>query len=122
MATGESSGPVAGLKLALGGLPDLERGITRVFHRTVSPAEFATVMRALSSIRATLGFWVSFPLRLRPDRYGVPIRCIIQPACLLHQSPCLCLVSVYLLVYCLALPDVSCLALPDVSCLALPDV
>eukprot|EP00884_Botryococcus_braunii_P017424 jgi/Botrbrau1/4365/Bobra.105_2s0012.1 len=54
-SAGDSRGPVASLKLALRGLPDLERGITRIFHRTVSPGEFATIMRALSSVRPSLG-------------------------------------------------------------------
>ncbi len=33
-------------------LPDLERGVTRVFHRTAAPAEFVVVLHMLSQVGA----------------------------------------------------------------------
>ena len=51
---GEDGGPLAGLGEALRGLPDLERGITRLLHRTASPSEFLTVLQALSSLAQRL--------------------------------------------------------------------
>lgn len=44
----------------LKGLPDMERGITRIFHRTANPAEFAQVLHALVQVAPQLGLQVSF--------------------------------------------------------------
>ncbi len=43
----------------LKGLPDMERGITRIFHRTANPAEFVQVLQALVNIAPQLGIQVS---------------------------------------------------------------
>lgn len=43
----------------LKGLPDMERGITRIFHRTANPAEFVQVLQALVNIAPQLGVQVS---------------------------------------------------------------
>lgn len=43
----------------LKGLPDMERGITRIFHRTADPAEFVQVLQALVNIAPQLGMQVS---------------------------------------------------------------
>lgn len=43
----------------LKGLPDMERGITRIFHRTANPAEFVQVLQALVNIAPQLGMQVS---------------------------------------------------------------
>ena len=43
----------------LKGLPDMERGITRIFHRTANPAEFVQVLQALVNIAPKLGVQVS---------------------------------------------------------------
>ena len=40
---------------ALGGLGDLERGLTRALHKTASPAELVTTLRALASVGPALG-------------------------------------------------------------------
>ena len=40
-------------------LPDMERGITRIFHRTANPAEFVQVLQALVNIAPQLGMQVS---------------------------------------------------------------
>ena len=45
----------------LKGLPDMERGITRIFHRTANPAEFVQVLQALVNIAPQLGVQVSMP-------------------------------------------------------------
>lgn len=42
----------------LKGLPDMERGITRIFHRTANPAEFVQVLQALVNIAPQLGVQV----------------------------------------------------------------
>ena len=44
----------------LKGLPDMERGMTRIFHRTANPAEFAQVLHALVQVAPQLGLQVSF--------------------------------------------------------------
>ena len=44
----------------LKGLPDMERGITRIFHRTANPAEFVQVLQALVNIAPQLGTQVSW--------------------------------------------------------------
>ncbi len=44
--------PLLSINKTLRGLPDLERGITRILHRTAAPAEFVTILRALASIAA----------------------------------------------------------------------
>ncbi|KAK9810008.1 hypothetical protein WJX72_003290 [[Myrmecia] bisecta] len=46
----DEPGPLLSINKTLAGLPDLERGITRILHRTASPAEFVTMLRALASI------------------------------------------------------------------------
>lgn len=43
----------------LKGLPDMERGITRIFHCTANPAEFVQVLQALVNIAPKLGVQVS---------------------------------------------------------------
>ena len=43
----------------LKGLPDMERGITRIFHRTANPAEFVQVLQALVNIAPQLGLQVN---------------------------------------------------------------
>ena len=43
----------------LKGLPDMERGITRIFHRTANPAEFVQVLQALVNIAPKLGVQVA---------------------------------------------------------------
>ena len=42
----------------LKGLPDMERGITRIFHRTANPAEFVQVLQALVQVAPQLGLQV----------------------------------------------------------------
>ena len=42
------------LPALLSRLPDVERGITRILHRTASPAEFVTTVRALAGVGAAL--------------------------------------------------------------------
>lgn len=42
----------------LKGLPDMERGITRIFHRTANPAEFVEVLQALVQVAPQLGLQV----------------------------------------------------------------
>ena len=54
--------PVPGLPKALGGLPDLERGIARLLHRTANPAEFLATLQALASLRQRLKVKVLMPL------------------------------------------------------------
>ena len=51
--------PLAALPRLLAKLPDLERGITRILHRTANPAEFVTVVTSLSRIATQLGLQVS---------------------------------------------------------------
>jgi hypothetical protein len=46
---------LARLGAALGGLGDLERGLTRALHRTASPAELVATLRALASVGPALG-------------------------------------------------------------------
>lgn len=46
----------------LKGLPDMERGITRIFHRTANPAEFVQVLHALVQVAPELGLQVSIAL------------------------------------------------------------
>ncbi len=52
---------LARLGAALGGLGDLERGLTRALHRTASPAELVATLRALASVGPALG------LQARPN-------------------------------------------------------
>lgn len=54
-----SGGPLMALPSMLKGLPDMERGITRIFHRTANPAEFVQVLQALVNIAPQLGVQVS---------------------------------------------------------------
>ena len=42
----------------LKGLPDMERGVTRIFHRTANPAEFVQVLQALVQVAPQLGLQV----------------------------------------------------------------
>ena len=49
----------------LKGLPDMERGITRIFHRTANPAEFVQVLQALVNIAPQLGMQVSMLVALQ---------------------------------------------------------
>ena len=60
--------PFAALPRLLAKLPDLERGITRILHRTANPAEFVTVVTSLSKIAAQLGLQVSPDSLLLPGR------------------------------------------------------
>jgi len=46
--------PLLGLEPALGGLPDLERGLMRILHCTSAPADFWTVLTAISGTAAAL--------------------------------------------------------------------
>ena len=55
----ESGGPLMALPSLLKGLPDMERGITRIFHRTANPAEFVQVLQALVNIAPQLGVQVT---------------------------------------------------------------
>ena len=50
--------PLPGLAKALGGLPDLERGIARLLHRTANPAEFLATLQALAGLRKRLAIQV----------------------------------------------------------------
>ena len=68
---------MASLGQALQGLPDLERGITRLLHRTASPSEFLTVLLALSSLaqRLKVQVWrlgVLLSAGLTPPAIAVP--------------------------------------------------
>ncbi|KAL3139906.1 hypothetical protein ABBQ38_004198 [Trebouxia sp. C0009 RCD-2024] len=56
---GGSGGPLMALPSMLKGLPDMERGITRIFHRTANPAEFVQVLQALVNIAPQLGVQVA---------------------------------------------------------------
>eukprot|EP00898_Chlorokybus_atmophyticus_P006111 jgi/Chlat1/6500/Chrsp45S05988 len=49
-----SSSPLAALAFALVGLPDLDRGLARMFHRTATPAEFLSTVSALTSVSHSL--------------------------------------------------------------------
>ncbi len=60
--TADSGGPLMALPSLLKGLPDMERGITRIFHRTANPAEFVQVLQALVNIAPKLGVQVSCTL------------------------------------------------------------
>jgi hypothetical protein len=57
-------------------LPDLERGVTRVFHRTAAPAEFVVVLHTLSQVgggpRAEATCVVSF-LRMMASVVGLSL-------------------------------------------------
>ncbi|KAL0026611.1 hypothetical protein WJX77_010338 [Trebouxia sp. C0004] len=59
---GDSGGPLMALPSLLKGLPDMERGITRIFHRTANPAEFVQVLQALVNIAPKLGVQVAVNL------------------------------------------------------------
>ena len=52
----------------LKGLPDMERGITRIFHRTANPAEFVQVLQALVNIAPQLGMQVSMLVALQAKK------------------------------------------------------
>lgn len=54
VSAGSKAGGLGALPALLSGLPDVERGITRILHRTASPSEFVTTMRALAGVGATL--------------------------------------------------------------------
>lgn len=58
----EGDAVLARLGAALGGLGDLERGLTRALHRTASPAELVATLRALASVGPALG------LQARPQK------------------------------------------------------
>ena len=51
---GGKAGGLQALPALLSRLPDVERGITRILHRTASPAEFVTTMRALAGVGSAL--------------------------------------------------------------------
>ena len=40
---------------SLGKMPDVERGITRLFHRTATPSEFVSVIQSLLAVSRRLG-------------------------------------------------------------------
>jgi len=61
----EGDAVLARLGAALGGLGDLERGLTRALHRTASPAELVATLRALASV-GRLGCGAAAPARLDP--------------------------------------------------------
>ena len=63
-----SGGPLMALPSMLKGLPDMERGITRIFHRTANPAEFVQVLQALVNIAPQLGMQVSMWSRCKQRR------------------------------------------------------
>ncbi len=54
MPVGVAAGGLEALPGLLSRLPDVERGITRILHRTASPAEFVTTLRALAGVGAAL--------------------------------------------------------------------
>ena len=54
MPAGAAAGGLEALPALLSRLPDVERGITRILHRTASPAEFVTTLRALAGVGAML--------------------------------------------------------------------
>ncbi|KAK9827992.1 hypothetical protein WJX81_005994 [Elliptochloris bilobata] len=54
----EGDAVLARLGGTLGGLGDLERGLTRALHKTASPAELVTTLRALASVGPALGLQV----------------------------------------------------------------
>lgn len=56
----------------LKGLPDMERGITRIFHRTANPAEFVQVLQALVNIAPQLGLQVT----IIPFQCSKAIHCV----------------------------------------------
>lgn len=45
---------VSRLRRALASLPDLERGVTRILHKTASPAELLTFLQAFSTLSSKL--------------------------------------------------------------------
>ena len=42
------------LRKVLAGLPDLERGVTRILHKTASPSELLTILKAFASLASLL--------------------------------------------------------------------
>ena len=62
-----SGGPLMALPSMLKGLPDMERGITRIFHRTANPVEFVQVLQALANIAPQLGIQVSTSVTPQPE-------------------------------------------------------
>jgi hypothetical protein len=93
-----AAGTAASLPEVLRRLPDLERGITRIFHRTASPSELVVVLQALSKVRAAppaaagIGAWPGASQRdAQPASLLVPT----NPArrahcahCTLHAARC----------------------------------
>ena len=50
----------------MSGLPDLERGVTRILHRTAAPSELLTNLQALSTLAADLSVRVSRDTSVTP--------------------------------------------------------
>ena len=63
---GEEGGELSGLRPCLSGVPDLERGVTRILHRTAAPSELLTNLQALSTLAADLRVRVSQDTSLTP--------------------------------------------------------
>ena len=55
---------VSRLRRVLTSLPDLERGVTRILHKTASPAELLTFLQAFSSLSSKLKMQVRAGLSL----------------------------------------------------------
>ena len=49
------AGPLSKLPSLLARLPDLERGVTRLLHRTAGPSELVSTVQALTRVRDKLG-------------------------------------------------------------------
>lgn len=79
----ESGGPLMALPSMLKGLPDMERGITRIFHCTANPAEFAQVLHALVQVAPQLGMQVSFCLCCSDAL------CLAKHACFVRMGACM---------------------------------
>ena len=50
-----AGGPLAALPAALGRLPDLDRGLTRILHGTASPSDFVGTLRAFGGLPGEIG-------------------------------------------------------------------
>ena len=69
VAGDEGEDILARLGSALSGLGDLERGLTRALHKTASPAELVTTLRALASVGPALGLQAR--LQVQSSRSGL---------------------------------------------------
>ena len=57
-SAGEDNCLTGRMRHCLGRLPDLERGVTRMLHRTASPSELLQTLKAFSTLAADLGVQV----------------------------------------------------------------